>query len=152
MASFIEQLDTRPLPPFAVAETAQTNPQTDQLAEDANFGVGGLPQVDMFAHNKSGIAYQAIEADVDPINALTRFPLCASNSTKLGWLNLSYQVNQFRLGMPFATSRQCAGRTPGPAQDRGACRSSGGRPHRPRHVQVGLTIVFVLAAGNEVTS
>jgi hypothetical protein len=44
------------------------------------------------------------------------------------------------------------GRTPGPAQDRGACRSSWGRPHRPRHVQVGLTIVFVLAAGNEVTS
>jgi hypothetical protein len=44
------------------------------------------------------------------------------------------------------------GRTPGPAQDRGACRSSWGRPHRPRHVQVGLTIVFVLAAGNEATS
>jgi hypothetical protein len=40
----------------------------------------------------------------------------------------------------------------GKAQDSGACRSSWGRPHRPRHVQVGLTIVFVLAAGNEVTS
>jgi hypothetical protein len=25
-------------------------------------------------------------------------------------------------------------------------------PHRPRPVQVGLTIVFVLVAGNEVTS
>jgi hypothetical protein len=43
------------------------------------------------------------------------------------------------------------GQTPGPAQDRGACRPSWGRPHRPRHVQVGLTIVFVLAAGNEVS-
>jgi hypothetical protein len=39
------------------------------------------------------------------------------------------------------------GRTPVPAQDRDACRPSWGRPHRPRHVQVGLTSGFVLAAG-----
>jgi hypothetical protein len=43
------------------------------------------------------------------------------------------------------------GQTPGPAQDRGACRPSWGGRHRPRHLQVGLTIVFVLAAGNEVS-
>jgi hypothetical protein len=32
----------------------------------------------------------------------------------------------------------------------GACWPSWGRPHRPCHVQVGLTIALVFAAGNEV--
>jgi hypothetical protein len=32
----------------------------------------------------------------------------------------------------------------------GTCRPSWGRPHQPRHVQLGLTTVVVLAAGNEV--